>query len=201
MDIVGFLHTVREAARILKLSPCDNLLDIGCGTGIFALALSPTVQSIHGVDISPQMINRAVENTFSCDDLTFSIGSICKPNVPEEHYNKVLAYSVLQYLANPDAVLDAFVSLYNLLPVGGLALYAANPDPAHRAAYLEKSLAGREDKEACERVKRMADQVLWIAPSDMVVLASEAGLKISVEPISQDIWQHFYMYDLILEKP
>jgi len=199
MEVVGFLHTVRETARILKLSPSDRLLDIGCGTGIFAMALSPIVHSVHGIDFSPRMIERSEANCRDCDDLTFSVGTICKPDVSKGRYNKILSYSVLQYLAGPEEVIEAFKVLYDLLPDGGIALYAANPDPARRNDYLETALAGRDDAE-CERIKQITDQVLWMAPSDMAALAREAGLTASVEVISSDIWQHFYMYDLVVEK-
>ena len=201
MGVVGFLHTVRAAARILELSPADKLLDIGCGTGIFAMALSPVVKRIHGVDISPVMIERAKSSFHSCDGMTFSTGTLCEPGVSAGNFNKVLAYSVLQYLADQDEVLEAFRVLFELLPEGGRALYAANPDTAKRDAYLEKTLAGRSDETECQRIRRIVDQVLWLAPSDVAALARDAGLTAHVEPISPDIWQHFYMYDLVLEKP
>src|SRR4051812_38483219 len=62
MDVVGFLHTVAEVAGALALGPEDDLLDVGCGSGLMMLAVQPFVRSVHGVDISQGMVDRARRN-------------------------------------------------------------------------------------------------------------------------------------------
>lgn len=37
----------------------DRVLDLGCGTGLFGRALYPHVDSLHGVDLSPKMVEAA----------------------------------------------------------------------------------------------------------------------------------------------
>lgn len=48
------------------LDNCNNALDIGCGTGKYAIALSDYfTDGITGIDISPKMIKYAEENAFT----------------------------------------------------------------------------------------------------------------------------------------
>lgn len=200
MDVVGFLHTVGEAARILDLGPDDALLDIGCGTGIMALALAPAVGRVHGIDFSPVMVERARENCQACPSATFATGSITEPGVENGAFNKVLAYSVLQYLPDEGAVSDAFAALARLLPPGGSALYAANPDAARKQTYLARVM--NSDQGAGDREKTLAlvEETLWIAPERLVALAHDHGLEAEARPISPRIWQHFYMFDLVVRR-
>lgn len=69
-----FLHLIAQQVNLNRKMKC---LDIGCGAGIYSLALAPYVHSVLGVDISPEMIaacNRKAaaagyENaSFSCVD-------------------------------------------------------------------------------------------------------------------------------------
>lgn len=53
-----FLQRIEEE---ISLSPALRTLDVGCGSGIFSLALAPRVGEAVGVDISPEMIRYAQE--------------------------------------------------------------------------------------------------------------------------------------------
>ena len=56
---------------ILDTNGCElsktDVLDIGCGTGIWSLALAKSVHSVIGVDISDQMVKYAIENSQKID--------------------------------------------------------------------------------------------------------------------------------------
>lgn len=200
MDIVGFLATIREIAGALNLGPDDHLLDVGCGTGIVALTLSPFVRSIHGLDISPRMIERARRNAEGFGNVEFSEGSILDLSAAPGPFTKVLSYSVLQYLPGEAEVARAFAALAGVLPPGGVALYAANPDPAHRAEYEAVAVEHCQDEAERKRTLETIDAALWVGPERMVELAAQAGLSARALPIHRQIWQHFYMYDLVLRK-
>src|SRR4051794_25547782 len=72
MDVIAFLHTVIEVSRILELGPADDVLDIGCGTGLMMLAVQPFVRTVHGLDISRGMVERAARNLG--DDTAATVG-------------------------------------------------------------------------------------------------------------------------------
>ena len=51
--------TVRMLARLLNVSPSCRVVDIGCGTGNFLVALGERSASMVGVDTSPGMLSQA----------------------------------------------------------------------------------------------------------------------------------------------
>jgi SAM-dependent methyltransferase len=131
--------------------------------------------------------------------VSFSVGSILDLSVAPGEFDKVLAYSVLQYLADEAEVERAFRSLAAVLPKGGAALYAANPDPDRRAGYEAVALRDKDEAERA-RILDTLDAALWVSPERMVELAGQAGLTARALPIHPQIWQHFYMYDLLLRR-
>lgn len=199
MDVVGFLYTVREVVRILELEPTHTLLDVGCGTGLIVLAISPWVRRIHGIDLSENMISRAASNLSSVDNASVSVGSICELDQAPGEWDRLLAYSVLQYLDGEAAVRAAFERIHSMLGPGGRALLAANPDPARRPL-LENSIRERMEPGAAESELETVARTLWISPQRLVEMAREVGFEARAEPIDERIWQHFYMFDLVLEK-
>ena len=200
MDVVGFLYTVREIVRLLAPEPEDVLVDVGCGTGLITLAMAPWVARIHAIDISPNMVERARTNLSSIDNVEVKVGSIAALGLPAECCDKVLAYSVLQYLDREELVSQSFREIFRVLRSGCTALLAANPDPYRREA-LAQVIGARVDQEAAQRELVLQETLLWIAPERLGALAAEAGFRARIEPINERIWQHFYMFDLVLEKP
>jgi len=198
MDVIGFLYTVKEIKNILELKETDKVLDIGCGTGLISLALSPWVKAIHGLDISPKMIERAKKNCSEATNVSFSVGKITNLEIPPKTFNKVLAYSVLQYLSNEDEVLRAFQSLAKVLPKNGIALYAANPDIGKKEKYVELVMSSSGSSEEKENNLHIINSVLWISPENIINLSLQAGLISKIIPISKRIWQCFYMYNLMV---
>lgn len=199
MDVIGFLYTVKEVVRILNPRPDSRILDIGCGTGLLCLALAPWVQHVHGIDVSTEMIERAKRNLSDVFNASLSVGSIGGTGQPLGSFDRVLAYSVLQYLSGEEETLTAFREVHRVLGSHGRALLAANPDPARRST-LEQTIRTRNDNEAAERELKLVDRTLWVAPDRLVELAAMAGFTARAEFISPRIWQHFYMFDLVLEK-
>lgn len=59
----SFLSFVNEH---VKLQPTMRVLDIGCGSGVFSIALAKHVQSVVGVDFSPAMIAAARNKAREC---------------------------------------------------------------------------------------------------------------------------------------
>ena len=200
MDEVGFLYTVHEIVRLLAPRREQVLIDVGCGSGLISLALAPWLARIHAFDLRPNMVERARRNLSQVANVEVAVGSIADMALPDSCGDRLLAYSVLQYLDGEATLVRALREIFRVLRPGGRALLAANPDPARRGA-LEQVIRARPDQEAAERELALQDTLLWVTPERLCELARDAGFHAHAEAISDRIWQHFYMFDLVLEKP
>ncbi|HTZ00540.1 MAG TPA: class I SAM-dependent methyltransferase [Rhodocyclaceae bacterium] len=200
MGVPGYLHTVAEIVRLLDLRQGETLADVGCGTGLIAMSLAPWLSRIDAVDISPAMVERARANLGDMPNVVLAPGSLTELPLGAASVDKLLAYSVLQYLGSVEAVASALREVGRVLKPGGRALLAANPDPARRPAY-EDTVRGRSDGEAVAKELALLDDLLWLSAAECTRQAAAAGLAGRAEPISPRIWQHFYMFDLVVEKP
>jgi len=109
-----------DAARSL-LSDSAVVLDFACASGEMSLDLAPHVARIHGVDISPKMIELANAKLRSRQMANASFDRI---NTPDEalnshSYSAVLAFNVLHLVADATATL---AGLHDLLTPGGLLI-------------------------------------------------------------------------------
>jgi SAM-dependent methyltransferase len=199
MDVPGYLHTVAEVVRILDLHQGDHLADIGCGAGLIAMTLAPWLERIYAVDISPSLIDRARKNLAGVNNVDLKVGSLTELPLTDVFVDKLLAYSVLQYLGDESNVSQALREVARVLKPGGRALLAANPDPARRLAY-EAVVRERADQAAAECEISLLDDLVWLPGAKLLELAAAAGLNARIEQIDARIWQHFYMFDLVLEK-
>jgi ubiquinone/menaquinone biosynthesis C-methylase UbiE len=64
----------REALAALRLQPNDRFLDVGCGTGAAVRAAAAIVDRAVGVDLSPEMVNRARKLAVALPRAEFVVG-------------------------------------------------------------------------------------------------------------------------------
>jgi arsenite methyltransferase len=82
------------------IQPQDVVLDIGCGTGSLALRLAPCAASVHGLDISGEMIRiaRGKAEAQQVANVQFHVGALDDGFVQFEpgSLDMVCAYSLLR---------------------------------------------------------------------------------------------------------
>jgi len=122
----GFSHTkeVEDALTIIKnklintlktyITAGDNILDFGCGPGIYMSLLNKTY-TVAGIDVSEAMITSAKKqlpgNTFFCSNFLNTEFS--------NHYNALYSISVLEYV--PVSKIDEFFQkCASILNKGGI---------------------------------------------------------------------------------
>jgi 2-polyprenyl-3-methyl-5-hydroxy-6-metoxy-1,4-benzoquinol methylase len=100
----GAYETTLDRTRAY-LSPEDQALELGCGTGGTARLLSANVAHITGTDIAPRMIEiarqRAEEEGVA--NITFETSEI--GNAPKSPFDVVMAYNLLHLLTDLPASL------------------------------------------------------------------------------------------------
>ncbi len=84
--------------RFLGPTSKDNILEIGCGPGVWTGLISPKCQSITAVDISSEMIAQA-RRRVGKDNATFVHGDFISYQT-KKYYDKVFSVRVIEYFEN-----------------------------------------------------------------------------------------------------
>ncbi|MGB0588902.1 MAG: class I SAM-dependent methyltransferase [Myxococcota bacterium] len=96
----GHTPTAREAFERLHLTPGDSYLDIGCGNGYsvrWAAQLDPSIRAT-GLDLSPQMVARAREQSSKHPNTRFIHAPFPLPMLRDGAFNAIFSMEVFYYL-------------------------------------------------------------------------------------------------------
>jgi SAM-dependent methyltransferase len=129
----GELHNEHYHKFLIKQLPlhCDEVLEIGCGTGTFARALAARSNHVLGVDLSPEMIRLARERStqskqargqqargqeggtppLSFSNIDFQVGDIVEWQLPDEHFDCIASIATLHHLPFREVLLQMKAAL------------------------------------------------------------------------------------------
>ena len=97
--------SVRKTQTIL--SPDHKVLEIGCGTGIIALGIAPSVESVVATDLSPQMVavaeNKAKDA--SIHNVDFQVCDGYTLPFDDQSFDVALLFNVLHFTKEPATLL------------------------------------------------------------------------------------------------
>ena len=116
----------------------DRVLDFGCAAGSVAIRLAPSVASIHGIDVSSNMI-AAAERRLAAHgggNVTFAQATIFDPALIPGSYDVVLAFAIFHLLDDTEEVL---ARIGELLRPGGL-LISVTPCVGAKASVADRVL-------------------------------------------------------------
>lgn len=113
--------TAERSVKYLK--PSDRVLEFACGTGIVTLRLAPHVAHLRGIDISPNMVELALEKTRALPNVEITNTDLFDPCLEPGSFDAVAAYNVLLYLPDLPA---ALTRIRTLLRPGGVFLSATD---------------------------------------------------------------------------
>ncbi|HAS46185.1 MAG TPA: hypothetical protein DCS93_37235 [Microscillaceae bacterium] len=116
------------------LKKTDNVLDFGCATGEYSLALANQVDSIIGIDTSKNMIEIAQQKLSQKQlrNVSFQVADITEARINNKKYSAILALSVL-HLTNDIA--DSLKKLYGLLDKNGCVI-SVTPCLSNRSLFM-----------------------------------------------------------------
>jgi SAM-dependent methyltransferase len=91
----------------MRLSPEDNVLDVGCGAGWLSRLLAEQVPEgrVVGVDISDEMIRRARRNSADLENAMFVIGEAEEIPWDANFFNHAISVEAAYYWPDPLAAL------------------------------------------------------------------------------------------------
>lgn len=130
------------------LMPQDRVLEIGCGTGLVTIGVSPCAETIIGTDISPEMIGVARQKAESLGiaNVEFQVHDGYSLPYDDASFDAVLIFNVLHFVKEPDRILK---EAHRLLKPSGHVISATD-------CYAEAA-------PAATRLKLMLQRVLkWV---------------------------------------
>jgi ubiquinone/menaquinone biosynthesis C-methylase UbiE len=118
---VDIISRITNAA--LKNGTSARVLDIGCGPGILTTALSPLVDEVVGLDLTPEMIKQARKRTedLSLSNVIFKVGRAEQLPFPDSHFDVVVTRLMLHHLVSPG---EAVKEIARVLRSDGIAVVA-----------------------------------------------------------------------------
>ena len=139
-DLLAWVLTLgRERAfrerlvELARLEPGEMVLDVGCGTGTLAIAAKRRVGTsgaVHGIDASPEMIERAKRKAGKAGvDVVFQTGVVEALPFPDASFDAVLSTLMLHHLPRPARELCAR-EMRRVLKPGGRVLAVDFMKPA-----------------------------------------------------------------------
>jgi len=97
--------------------PGEKVLDVGCGTGNFSLKLAQKGCEVTGIDVSPHMLQHALEKVAGTDlPVSFSQMDARHTEFPDDHFDAVYSVTALEFIPDRDQALE---ELRRVLKPGG----------------------------------------------------------------------------------
>ncbi len=106
-----------------------RLLEIGCGVGRMSFNLAKRFGEVDALDISPEMIKRAIEykEKFGVRNVHFHLGSGKDlAGFGKERFDFCFSYIVFQHIPNVDLIFDYVREIGRVLKPGGVFLFQVN---------------------------------------------------------------------------
>ena len=121
------------ALRTLGLMAADNLLDIGCGSGLFASQAAATGATVTGLDATEALLGEARKRAPA---ITFLTGEMEELPFRNEFFDVVTGFNSFQYAAN---IGNAFAEARRVLKNKGqlIAMIWGNKEDCEAATYLQ----------------------------------------------------------------
>ena len=77
---------------------CRNVLEIGCGTGMFARLLARRAEHVLALDLSPQMISLARERSGQYANIDFQVADVLAWEFSPEQFDCIVSIATLHHL-------------------------------------------------------------------------------------------------------
>jgi len=87
------------------INDCDLALDIGCGTGEFSRELSKYAKIVIGIDVSKEMVDRAIALTNNSSTKYYCIDFDTYFNQTDENYDLIVCIAALHHMDERNALL------------------------------------------------------------------------------------------------
>jgi len=106
------------------LSPIENILDIGCGTGNHTIELAKRNISVSALDIDENMLKIARQKFSSVNYKNIKFSSGFDDSIETDHFDLAIAlFNVVTYIENYSLLKGLLSNIKNILRPGGLFIF------------------------------------------------------------------------------
>ncbi|HEV2726790.1 MAG TPA: class I SAM-dependent methyltransferase [Solirubrobacterales bacterium] len=170
------LRTAAVLGELVELAPADSearWLEVACGPGMISRELAPRVGSVHGVDLTPAMVERGRADAAEAGlaNLEFSVGDATALELEAAGFDGAITRFSFHHIPAPQR---ALAEMARVVRPGGWVVvgdHAANRD---RDAYAW-----------AEEIERLRDPSHWscLTPEQLRAMGEEAGLELDLEKV------------------
>jgi SAM-dependent methyltransferase len=158
------IFTAPPAAKLVKfarMASGQTVLDVACGTGVVAVAAGRLGAKVHGLDISPALLERARQNaTIAGVEIDFVEGDAEALSYPDASFDIVVSQFGHIFAPRPEVALR---EMLRVLKPGGRIAFSAWPPELFTARQFE--LIARYLPPPPPETKSPAPPKLWGDPS------------------------------------
>lgn len=109
---------ITEAIKSLQLKKGDNVLDVGCGSGLVSYFIAKDNEvNVTAIDANDSALGFANQK-FVLPNLEFKKGLLDELNLQKGHYQKIVFLEVIEHISEKQGE-EIFKSFYELLAPGG----------------------------------------------------------------------------------
>lgn len=166
-------ETLDELVRLAAPQASERWLEVACGPGIISRKLGPLVREVHGVDMTPAMVELARREAAKAglDNATFAVGDATALDLPAASMDGAVARLTIHHVPVPSRL---FAELARVVRPGGriiLADHIADAD-ADAAAWSQE-------------IERLRDPSHWacLTLTRLRALGKQAGLGLEHEEV------------------
>jgi SAM-dependent methyltransferase len=166
-------QTLDELVHLAGPQVDERWLEVACGPGLISRRLAPQVREVHGVDMTPAMVEVARREAADAGvgNVTFSVGDATALDLPAASLDGAIARFAVHHIPAPRRL---FAELARVIRPGGriiLADHVADVDP-EAAAWSQE-------------IERLRDPSHWacLTTARLRRLGLEAGLALEHEEL------------------
>jgi ubiquinone/menaquinone biosynthesis C-methylase UbiE len=173
--------THEDAIRLLltatKATATDTVLDVACGTGQVVMAFAGVANHVTGIDLTPEMINRAqmLQVKSKTENIRWLVGDALDMPFTNAAFSLVTCRYALHHMCEPAAAVAEMVRVCR--PGGRVALVDVITTCDKRLAY--DRLETLRDPSHVRALT--VDELVWLADSNGLVRLAQHNYRLDIE--------------------
>ena len=154
----------------LDLKVTDILLEIGCGPGNLLVPLANFCAQATGID-NEAAIARLNNRLAKCVKITGIAGNFFQMNLPATSFDKIIIYSVLQYMSNQEEAFYFIDRALSLLQPGGRLLVGDLPNCNKKVRFGSSKTGQQTAMKYAEQLKSSGSHPMEVTETDSSLVA------------------------------